>query len=213
MKKLILISFVLLLVTVSYTSARDFAIGVKGGLNLARVVEKEIEQDTDFRTAGIAGIFVTIKMGGEMLAIQPEVLFSMKGAETDSDLLSNNILDVSMQLDYVEIPILAKISFPISETLTPNIFIGPVIALNTKAKAKYEILGVEREDDLENITDLDMGLVLGGGIKINKLLVEVRYTMGLKSIYELDTAEDIFDFDSEADVRNQVISIMAGFSF
>jgi len=188
-------------------SAQGLSFGLKGGLNIANLRGEDVTVDMDSRIGLCAGGFVAIDVLG-IITIQPEVLFSMKGAKYDT-LLFGEPVSTSLEFNYIEIPVLVKYSLPLPGIIKPNLFIGPSLGINLNAKAIAKIGDLSVEDDVkEDIKSTDFCLVLGGGVDfeldIGKLAIDVRYTMGLTTID--DTAV-------EEDVKNGVISIMAAYSF
>ena len=213
MKKLIAAVFSFALtITLFAGLAEANAIGVKGGLNLAKLVGGDAMDEFDFKMGFCGGAFVTLNIV-ESLAIQPEVLFTMKGTKLEEglfggvgDRLNKELVEVVTELNYVEVPVLAKIIIAVDENFKPNVFAGPAVGIKLSAKSKAEIAGQSMEEDLEDIKDIDLGLVVGGGVELGKLVIEGRYVMSLDTI--IDSEGEI-----ESDVKNQVISVMAGFSF
>ncbi len=176
--------------------------GIKVGLNFANVtgdtVEGELESKTGFALGGFIVLGITDNLG-----IRPEVLYSMKGYKSELDFLETTVKS-KFNLSYLEIPVLLQYTLPMEGSFKPNVFIGPALGIKLSAKDKVEEGPVgEEERDIENIRSTDFGLVLGAGAVLNdKITFDVRYNLGLTSIF------DIPDFD----VKNQLISIMLGFS-
>jgi hypothetical protein len=81
------------------------------------------------------------------------------------------------------------------------VFAGPSFGWKIKAKLKLESGGDITEKDLENIKNIDLGIVVGvGGVVFNRFTFDMRYDFGLVSINE---TEDITE-------KNRVASIMIG---
>src|SRR5687767_3367523 len=78
--------------------------GVKLGLNVASL-DIEDEDDVEFKskTGIIAGAFVGVRVN-DMFSIQPEFLFSQKGAS-----LEGGGEEGTIKLDFFEIPVLAVV--------------------------------------------------------------------------------------------------------
>ena len=91
--------------------------------------DDEIFQDilTDSRTGLVIGGFVMMPLS-DTLAIQPEVLWVQKGASGTSE-----GANLTFQLDYLEIPILANFRFSPENRIRPFVFTGPVPAFTTAA--------------------------------------------------------------------------------
>jgi hypothetical protein len=180
-------------------------IGMKAGLNIA-----DYEggwRDTDSKMGFCGGAFITCSIN-EMFAVQTEFLFSMKGAilgEIARRDEFGNIVEtftISEVLNYLEIPVLGKLSVLPRSRVKPNLFAGPYYALKLSGKHKIG----SYETNIEYLKDGDYGLVFGGGVDFElgegELTVDTRYTLGLSQI-----------FGSSIDSRNRVISVMLGYSF
>jgi len=195
------------------------ATGIKGGLKIGASMAKlhgdDVEDFTDLlgeaqksRIGFCAGGFITFNITG-MFAIQPEVLYTMKGSKYEEEILGET-LKLWIKLDYLEIPVLVKIMAPSPGGVNPYLFAGPVFALKLSSKMKAEYAGASEEVDIEDIKSTDFGLVIGAGVDfgfgasgMGKMTLDVRYSLGLSSIS---------DFEGD-DVKNGVFSLMVGFSF
>ncbi len=176
--------------------------GLKAGLNIASLSGDEVD-DLDSRMGLAVGGYLSVPVAPSF-SIQPELLYSMKGA---SDSFAG--VDVTLKLDYLEIPVLAKYTFGLpGAPVKPSIFAGPALGLKLSSKVKVEGFGESEEEDLEDVKDTDFGLVFGAGLAFNlgsnSVGVDVRYNLGLTSID--DTGEGF-------DVKNNVISLMVSFGF
>ena len=177
-------------------------------MNIANVggddADELFEQSPDSRTGFNGGLFFMYQFNN-LFAIQPEAYYTMKGAT--SDLMG---VDLTLKLDYVEIPVLFKVVIPAEGTsIKPSIFVGPSLGFNTGAKLKGEDQDQSAEVDIDSlVTSTDFSLVFGGGIGFmignNELGVDIRYNIGL-------TTWD--DEDDPYDVKNNVLSFNAYFGF
>ena len=178
--------------------------GLKAGLNLAN-----LNGDYAFSTAQLspsstwgfsAGAFFTYRFS-DVFAVQPEVLYTRKGADLREGLFS-------LKLEYIEFPLLLKFSLPLPQDalVIPNVFAGPTLAVNISSELSSETQPVNPNQ--ESTETLDYGLVFGLGAKIpllyGALTFDVRYTLGLKSIDESL---------NQLGAKNNVLSVLAGFSF
>lgn len=69
-----------------------------------------VELDTDARIGFVGGAFLTIHVS-PTIAIQPEILYTVKGVETKFRYNSNGVdqeSSLAFALNYVEIPVLIK---------------------------------------------------------------------------------------------------------
>ncbi|HCX99587.1 MAG TPA: PorT family protein, partial [Bacteroidales bacterium] len=101
-KKKMFIFTVALTLTAGAISAQESRFGIKGGLNVSTLTTNDFD-DKNLKPGFHVGVFNKISLG-EALAIQPELLFSTKGAKYSYD----NILvkgDSKFNLNYIELPV------------------------------------------------------------------------------------------------------------
>jgi hypothetical protein len=173
--------------------------GARAGINLATVSSEGEGADPGFDTqAGLlAGGFVTWRVG-PWLEVQPEVLYSAKGAKVEADGVAS-----TLRLDYLEVPVLAKFPFG---ALGRRLYAaaGPAVGVRLRARSRAEFSGATEEVDVSDlVARTDFGIALGGGVEVGPIAIDGRYTFGLS---DLDTADDVT-------VRNRVVSVSAGFRF
>jgi hypothetical protein len=188
----------------SVAVAQDVAYGVKGGLNLATVsFDPELPVDYGLRLGIVAGAFVSLPLGSR-LAVQPEALFSQKGAAVDDD-----GVDATLRLDYVEIPVLLKYSLSGARTAgRPSVFVlgGAAVAFKIRAEASATFGEETIDDDVdEDIEDVDLGIAFGAGLAFDRVTIDGRYTLGLSNIST--------DEEEAGKARNRTLSVLAGFRF
>jgi outer membrane immunogenic protein len=195
-----------LVASVPAASAQEVTWGIKGGVNFAtQHTDEEIEQDALKNRVGIvAGVFFSVPVGG-LFSVQPEVLYSQKGSKFELEGLAEGTIEV----DYVEIPILLRVGQWNASATTFHAFVGPSLGFKVRAKAKGESGGESETVDIsDEIETFDFGLVFGGGVDFGRFTVDGRYTWGLSNINVL-----IDDEPDDAKVTNRVFSIMAGVRF
>jgi hypothetical protein len=187
--------------------------GLKGGINLANLTVDESDDDSpdlDSKMGLCLGVYVTRHIN-EVFAIQPEVLISQRGAKSEETVEEQGVTvdtETSINLMFLDIPILAKISAPINGSMTPNFFLGPYagLKLSSKIKVKAEAEGqsVEAETDLDEWPRIDYGLVFGGGLDYDlgsgAFIFEARYSLGMRA-------------DEEDESKSRVFTLLAGYSF
>ncbi len=173
--------------------------GFHAGLNIADLSGDDVlDNHESFKTAN-AGLFLQFKLLN-LIALQPEINYTQRGAVFKEGSITNTV-----KLDYVQIPVLLKIKFPILGILPTSIFGGPSIAFNTRAKVKTEGAGSSFQVDIkDNIKDVETGAVAGVGLEFGMLMLDARYTVGLGTI---DNSSD------NLDIKNRVISFNAGLIF
>jgi hypothetical protein len=192
--------------TILFSFAEGVSFGIKAGMNIANFHgDHAIGFDSKIGYSG--GGFFTIGLNNAF-AIQPEVLYTQKGARYEIIRPQGYLVEGTVIYDYLEIPVLFKYMLPVKSGVKPNLFVGPYFAVNVNAKEKRVANGNSLEADVDRyVKDTDLGVVLGGGVdfgfKKGKIVFDCRYTLGLITTSE----EDIYD------QKNKIVSFMLGYSF
>lgn len=205
MKNLKTVFFFFSLIFVVGTVQAQLSIGPKIGINLATAGGDDVDDiksHLGFQFGAAAEIGIS-----EKFAIQPELLFFQKGSKTEFGFLGTN-LKIEQILNYLEIPILAKVMFggeggaQFFATVGPSFGFG----LGGKVKTGGQETDINFGDDM--LKKLDISASIGAGAQFaagpGNLFVEARYLLGLSS---LD------DSSQEADVKNRGFGISAGLLF
>jgi hypothetical protein len=188
-----------------------WTVGFKGGLALANLTGDDMESgETDFRTGFVGGAFAQVDLS-KNFGIRLEGLYHMQGASGDT----LNI-DGSVNLDYIEFPLLLVGQIPASEKATVNAFAGPVLAFNTKAEVEISAGGVSGALDIkDDVSSIDFALAFGLGASFEAgsviITVDGRYQMGLQTID--DGLATSLGEPEDFDIKNQGWAFMAGVGF
>jgi hypothetical protein len=202
----------LLVATSDLCLAQSFESGIKVGASAARLPALELHEgpggaeiDAEFRVGLVAGAFVAFNITGRW-AIQPEVLFSRKGTRLKGHTEDPLPVEASVTLDYVEMPVLARLSIPTRGPRAAYLLAGPALGFSVATSYRLEIGGQSRDEDISReIANTEVSFVVGGGVQLGHVLVEGRYTQGLTRIRK--------QFPGQEAARNGVVSFMAGFRF
>ena len=188
-------------------NAQEVKFGAKAGVNFASISGDETD-DLDGRTSFHFGAVAEI-MISEKFSVQPELLYSAQGAKsTYEDEFEKE--EVTIKLDYINIPIMAK--YYVAEGF--SIEAGPQIGFLMNSEAEYDYTDKEdsdfnesgTEDLKDQIKSIDFGFNLGLGYKMESgLNFGARYNLGLSDLWDIDTGG----------VKNQnsVIQISVGYFF
>lgn len=178
----VLVLIMMVAVTGAYAQAQ-LAIGVKGGLNFAKLDVEDVSAKN--RTGFHGGAFALIKL--TKIGIQPEIIFSQQGSKFTFD-----GQDYKSNFSYVNIPVMLKLYL----VAGLNLQAGPQFGFLTSAK-------VDGDDvkDLYKKSDVSVGLGAGWDLPFG-LTVDARYNLGISKI-ENDAAL--------AATKNQVIQISLGY--
>lgn len=181
-------------------AAQGLAFGAKGGVNLATLRFSGDEGPTrDPLLGAVAGGFVVFPMTAG-LGLQVEGLYAMKGVKT-----TDRGIEASLLLDYLEVPILARFT---RRGASRSYYLagGPALGLRLRARTRADFGGVIEEIDVsDQVEPFDLGIAAGGGIEFGRLVIDGRYTFGVRDI-DRDPAE-------AGSSRNRAITITAGWTF
>lgn len=216
MKKIFTYSVALFAITSSLTaSAQSF--GVKCGMNLSNIVEK----DDDETYSGDYKLKPGIHIGGtaefeinDMFTFEPGALISTKGYREKEEHEDGEYKYIgSLNLVYLEIPMNAKATLDLGGTKV-FVFAGPYLALGLTGKAKSEVnFYGETEKDSESVEwgseddkakRLDFGLNIGAGAQLtDEISVSLGYGLGLGNVSN--------DTENGYKIQNRVVSLSVGY--
>ena len=206
MRSIVCAVMVILAGGASTAVAQERQVGAKAGVNAASLAGDGSDSYNDPRLGFLAGGFTVLPVRGP-IAIQLEALFSQKGAK----LSVNEDLEATLELDYLDIPVMLRFQAPASGSTRLHIFGGPSVGYRMGARSKISDSTFNfAEGSIDNIEDdierFDFGIVAGAGVDIGRrIVVDARYSWGLSTVNK-DTSEGI-------EIKNRVFSIMAGVRF
>jgi hypothetical protein len=208
--RLYLLACVLLTIHVSATAqVRTVNYGFKLGMNIASMTGDNIGNISS--KPGFAIGFFLERQVSPSISIQPEILYSVKGAkETYSDMFFSDTY--TMSISYLEIPVQVKYNFPLRESpITPHVFAGPSINVKTGATVTYESEYGSSSSDLENVNALDFGVQLGGGIVYNAPFGPHSAVKALHFVIHYERGlTNVKDTDYNWDAKNSTIALRVG---
>ncbi|NDK56557.1 porin family protein [Pontibacter fetidus] len=194
MRNLVLLLLICLIGTYTAT-AQTISVGPRLGVNFG--IQKVSSSDEDFAKDWneevvsapglLIGGVVAIKFN-ETFSVQPELLFTQKGYKFEDDART-----VTGKYDYLELPLLAKISFGAPD-FQGFITAGPTFGYWASGKDVYKSGGIEFSEDLEENGFVEKRSEVGGSIGAGfaaalgagSLNFDLRYGAGFTSVYESD---------------------------
>ena len=192
MKRLIIISSLMILFSNQIFAGEFSSTGIKLGLNYSKFIGDDTPGKNVSTIPGFAiGGFLLYKIN-DTFSVQQELYLTTKGScvNTIGDINQNNIFV------YIQMPVLAKKTFFPKSRFRPVILCGPALGIKTLA---MNFTGM-----LEDINTIDWGLIFRAGIEYWKISFEFSYD---RSISNFDQSAD------DIDLKNQTISIIVGYSF
>lgn len=191
MKKLLLVA-ALAVFGLTTIHAQSVRFGAKAGANFSSLNGDDVD-DVDGRTSFHVGGVVNIGIS-ELFSVQPELIYSSQGASAD-----DSDGDISINLDYINIPIMAD--FQLAEGF--SLQGGPQVGFNISSKLDFD----GEDEDIDNIQTLDFGVGIGAQYVLPmNLFFQARYVTGITNVFEEEDG-----FDTEA--KNSTISISVGYFF
>ena len=121
---------------------------------------------------------------GDVFSIGPEVHWVQRNTSVEGNRPEENF---TQKLDYLHVPLLVRLHFGRPSGL--QVFAGPSLDYLLGAKLDYEDSGIPDVDDKDDYTDLTFGGVLGAGIQLGPVLLDVRYNIGFGDIYDADASD------------------------
>jgi hypothetical protein len=196
--------FVVVLIILSFPAAEAVDVGFKAGVHWATLPGYTgpfggLGSGSARNLSG--GPFLVFPLAA-VLALQPEVLFVKKGTVLEAESAELD-LNTTLELEYLEFPILARIETNQPGPTSFYALVGPSFGYGFRARERIESLGQESERELDTIARFEASLVVGGGVRVRWLLAEGRYTQGLTTV----DAEQMTHF------KNRGISVLVGFQF
>lgn len=176
------------------------SIGVKGGVNFSTVTGGDGFESPKSRTAFHVGVVGEMPIA-EILSIQAEVLYSAQGFEYDFEGPTGD--EVQFQLDYLSVPVLAKVY--VVDGL--SIEVGPTFnfvvneEIDSRPGADEGDIDID-ETSMMEANSFDVGVAAGLTFQTDMgIFATGRYTYGLTEIYE------------DSGLKNSVFQLGLGYKF
>jgi hypothetical protein len=167
----------LVIAAITAPASAQVGLGLTGGVSVSNLDGDDIT-DADNYTGFSGGAYVNLGLGSA-LSLEPQLLYTRKGAgSSDGDLTQ----------DFLQIPALLKYSFGAPGTgVRLFVFAGPVFSYAWSCEIDTGD-GVDCEDfpDVGSENSTIWSGTAGAGLQFGKLGLDVRYETGLS-----DTFEDI----------------------
>ncbi len=214
MKKIILLSSIAF--SSLLASAQYFGIGLRGGINLSNVnyssssLSGAISQSSNL---GYQGAIVSEIGLNKFFSIVPELVLSnqqFKIKEVPSNTDPNEKYDVTYKLNYVNIPLLARLTLR-TDLLKIYANTGPQLGFFTNGTV-VSTGGSYVSPSSSTINNNDFAWVFGGGVGVKVgagwLFADARYTVGVSKFNK----ESLFP-GGEVDMKSGVTGLSIGYQF
>lgn len=188
MRKILLFTAIAMLAFTS-SQAQDFRFGAKAGVNFASLNGDDADDaDLEGRTSFHIGAVARVQFS-ELLALQPELVFSNQGYSVD--FLG---IDGTGRLGYINLPIMVDVTLADGLSLQG----GPQVGFNIFAEGEFD----GETNDIEDVETVDLGVGIGAQyILPMNLFFQARYVIGFTDVIE------------DVEGKNSVISLSVGYFF
>lgn len=159
------------------------------GIRAGGVISKQdyeggsVTEDPESKFGADLAILAAIPIGGGFFMIQPELHWLQKGYKIEDAVSAGNI---TTTLNYLELPVLARINFGGSIKLFA--FAGPSVG--------YLLSGTYEDDNgsldpKDYLSDIEYSAHIGAGVGLGTLEIDIRYMAGLNDISESVLIRDV----------------------
>ena len=171
----------------SHTSRAHAEFGIKAGLNVATLSDKDGYDDYSNRKSAHIGALLHYHIT-DRFALQPELMFSAQGAEQG---------DRQFEMNYLNLPILAQVMFGDGFRLQT----GPQVGYLLSAKRE---MNEDEVDVKDSYNKTDFSWVLGASyITKARVGIDARYNFGISNVNE----------NSSPKIRNNVFQVGLFYQF
>jgi hypothetical protein len=184
--------------------APHISFGVLAGANFAKISGNDAN-GAKTRTGFVGGISADVHVAPH-LGLEIDGLYSQQGAKENIE-----GQDVTLHLDYIQLPVLLRYRFPTHTPVRPFIVLGPSVGFRVKCELTASSDSATCDDNFSesaesvNAKSVDVSGTVGAGLgfKLGKeeLSISARYNMGFTKAFQ------------NSDWKNRVFSVLAGISF
>lgn len=195
-------------------------VGVQFAPNVAELQGAGVPLNAQPKVGITAGGFANIPLN-EAFSVESELLYTNKGARFDE-----GVADYSVNMDYIQIPVLAQVGFGDKENIRFYGNAGPYFGLLVGATREGEIstgtnpfngsttTATVDEKVQGAMNDWDFGISGSIGVHFpfynGRLKLSLRYSKSLPQIQTSDEAEVLVN-QQEGPIQNSVILLNAGY--
>jgi hypothetical protein len=190
MKKLILLAAIIMTSVGAHAQHEVGSVTIqpKVGMNIASLTKAE---GADSRIGLAIGAEAEYQIE-DRISLSAGLLYSMQGATESED-----GVDATRKLDYINIPILANIY--VTKGLAFKVGVQP--GINVSGKYKLEKGGSSISEDTDGVKAFDFSIPVGASYEFNNLVLDARYNWGLTKVSKY------------ANSKNSVFQITLGYKF
>lgn len=182
-----LMAFIATTASFAQWSVGSITVQPKIGINGANITDAD---NSDSR--------IGLVLGGEfeyrvspIFSLSAGALYSMQGCKGTAEDGDGNTGDVSLKLDYINVPILANVY--VVKGLAIKLGIQP--GFNVRHKASATVSGVNVTTNLPGIKSVDFSIPIGVSYEFNRFVIDGRYNLGVTKLIDgADSKHSVFQF-------------------
>jgi hypothetical protein len=177
-------------------SAQNVLKGIRLGYGMASLSGEDVSGVSP-RSGVSGGLFVRTDFNRNF-GIQGELNIMLKGAANDFTVAFNDY--ETIELNYIQVPILLRAALPVSDDFVPALYAGPSVSVsvgNTFTAAE----GADNNLFTEDVHHFQYEATVGAGVQYKRLLLDARYDIGLVNAF-------VF-----SDAKNRFFSVSLGYLF
>jgi Outer membrane protein beta-barrel domain len=180
--------------------------GIKGGINLTNLYVDNV-QDENMKLGGNIGFYAKLPITTG-LSLQPELLYSGKGASETYNNAFQGQGEYRFNLNYIETPLTLVINVVKNFNIHAGGYAAYLASANVKNVKDGTIVGAN-ELNADDFNRFDYGLVGGAALDIENFTIGARYNYGLHEVGKSGTLSG----DLTKNSKNSALSIYIGFAF
>ncbi|WP_125719164.1 porin family protein [Flavobacterium ustbae] len=175
--------------------------GVKGGYNMSNLIDSGDDvNDNNILSGFNAGFYATLPVS-DFVAIQPELLFTTKGAKLEYN-AGPFEGDAKFRLNYIELPLLVRVNITKNFNVHAGGYASYLVSSKVTGDGSFEI---NEEIDRDDLNKFDAGIAAGVGVDFDPISIGVRYNYGLTTVgKERTVLGETYTFP---DVRNSNLTL------
>ncbi|HMH33176.1 MAG TPA: porin family protein [Puia sp.] len=182
-------------------------LGIKGGVNFTSLYVANVT-DEHMKTGFNAGIFAKFPITTGF-SIQPELLYSTKGAKDSYSNFAQGSGEYRFNLNYIELPVLAVVNLARHFNLHAGGYAAYLVGANVKNVDNHGTITGATELNADNFHRWDLGIAGGLGFDVENFTIGARYNYGLSNIGKSGSLSG----DLTQNSKNAGVSVYLGFGF
>lgn len=220
-------------ICISSVTQAQLSAGGRIGLNLGNLHGSSVNNNSmlvGYNIGGFANYKMTEFLSGDLadiMSLQGEFTFQSKGTNADF-VFTDGTKKVKQVLTYIQIPVLAKFTFPTNGELKyygeGGLYLSSLFGLTIDGEKSYDVIGVNgtsKRKYREEYSGFGFGVTLGGGVSMPfggknspwEAFAGLRYSLGLKNIAQVKDKTPDWIKPNFENIKTNALSILAGVTY